>query len=203
MARKPDLAEVAMRLVRVLGADECVLVGGLAVGAHGYVRATGDIDLIVKASLESVRARLKRNGIPASLHRGDPTEGDFPCLKGTLAGVPFDIMPPLVPLDWQRAVRVSIRPDVTLPIVDLEGLIRLKLRAQGPRDLLDVAALVRRHPEELPAAREMSEAYGVADKLEVWLNDPRLEAEIPARPARRPRRKRAAPRRGKPPAGSR
>jgi hypothetical protein len=202
MARKPDLADVAMRLVRVVGADECVLVGGLAVGAHGYVRATGDIDLIVKASLESVRARLKRNGITASLHRGDPTEGDFPCLKGIVAGVPFDIMPPLVPLDWRLAVRVSIRPDVTLPIVDLEGLIRLKLRAQGPRDLLDVAALVRRHPEELPAAREMSEAYGVADELEVWLNDPRLEAETPARPARRPRRKQAASR-GKPPAGSR
>jgi hypothetical protein len=196
MARRPDLAEIAMRLVRVLGADECVLVGGLAVAAHGYVRATGDIDLIVKASLESVRARLKRNGIAARLHRGNLKEGDFPCLKGSLAGVPFDIMPPLVPLDWQRAVRVSLRPDMTLPIVDLEGLIRLKLRAHGPRDLLDVAVLVRRHPEELPAAREMSEAYGVADKLEVWLNDPRLEAEAPARPAR-PTRKRATPRRGK------
>ena len=171
-----------------------MLVGGLAVGAHGYVRATADVDLIVKASLESVRSRLKRDGIATSLHRGDPTKGDFPCLKGTLDGVPFDIMPPLVPLDWQRAVRVPIRPDVTLPIVDLEGLIRLKLRAQGARDLLDVAALVRRHPEELQAARETSEAYGVADKLEVWLNDPRLAAEMPAT---RSRRKPAAPRRGK------
>jgi hypothetical protein len=194
MARKPDLEAVALRLVRVLGADECVLVGGLAVAAHGYVRATADVDLMVKKSLESVRARLKRNGIPAGLHRGGPTEGDFPCLKGTVAGVPFDIMPPLVPLDWQRALQVPIRPNVTLPIVDLEGLIRLKLRAQGPRDLLDVAALVRRHPEELHAAQEMSEAYGVADKLEVWLNDPRLEAEMPAKPARRPRRKRPSAR---------
>jgi hypothetical protein len=115
-------------------------------------------------------------------------------LKGTVAGVAFDIMPPLVPLDWQRAVRVRIRPNEMLPIVDLEGLIRLKLRAHGPRDLLDVAALVRCHPEELDAAREMSEAYGVADKLEVWLNDPRLEAEMPAT---RTRRKPGAPRRAK------
>jgi hypothetical protein len=158
------------------------------------VRATADVDLIVKGSLESVRARLKRNGITARLHRGDPTEGDFPCLKGTVAGVAFDIMPPLVPLDWQRAVRVRIRPNEMLPIVDLEGLIRLKLRAHGPRDLLDVAALVRCHPEELDAAREMSEAYGVADKLEVWLNDPRLEAKMPAT---RTRRKPGAPRRAK------
>jgi hypothetical protein len=44
-------------------------------------------------------------------------------------------------------------------------------------------------------AREMSEAYGVADKLEVWLSDPRLEAEMPAR---RPTSKRATPRRRKP-----
>jgi hypothetical protein len=194
MARRPDLEQVALRLVRVLGGDECMLVGGLAVGAHGYVRATADVDLIVKASLESVRSRLKRDGIAATLHRGDPTAGDFPCLKGTLDGVPFDIMPPLVPLDWKRAVQVPIRAGMTLPIVDLEGLIRLKLRAQGPRDLLDVAALVRRHPEELQAARETSEAYGVADKLEVWLNDPRLEAEMPAT---RTRRKPGAPRRGK------
>jgi hypothetical protein len=203
MARRPDLENVALRLVRILGADECMLVGGLAVGAHGYVRATADVDLIVKGSLGSVRARLKRNGIQASLHRGHPAEGDFPCLKGTLAGVPFDIMPPLVSLDWQRAVRVPVGQNEALPIVDLGGLIRLKLRAQGPRDLLDVAALVRRHPEERHAARELSEAYGVADKLEVWLSDPRLEAETPAMPARRPGRKRAAPRRGKPPARSR
>jgi hypothetical protein len=63
-------------------------------------------------------------------------------------------------------------------VVDLEGLIRLKLKAQGPKDLLDVAALTLKHPEALQIAREVAAAYRVADKLEVWLKDPRLRAEV-------------------------
>ena len=104
MARKPDLAEIAIRLVRVLGADECVLVGGLAVGAHGYVRATGDVDLIVKASLESVRARLKRNGIQASLHRGDPMQKAEQIAPGGLKqfGKPLDLATNTPEADQER-----------------------------------------------------------------------------------------------------
>jgi hypothetical protein len=191
MARKLDLEKVAVRLARILGPDDCLLVGGLAVGAHGYVRATKDVDFIVNTSLEIVVTRLRKRGISGTLRRGDPREGDFPCVKGTVDGIPFDIMPPLVPLDWGRAAKMPMGRGVTLRVVDLEGLIRLKLRAQGPRDLLDVAALVLQHPEQLDLVREMAVAYRVADKLEVWLKDPRLNAELldvrkqRSRPARR------------------
>jgi len=67
---------------------------------------------------------------------------------------------------------------LTIQVVDLEGLIRLKLRAGGPRDVLDVAALVLRHPQHLDLARELAVAYRAADKLEIWLKDPRLKAEM-------------------------
>jgi hypothetical protein len=178
MARRLDLEKAAVKLARILGPDDCLLVGGMAVGAHGYVRATKDVDFIVNFGLESARARLERHGISSTLKRADPMEGDFSCVKGSVAGVPFDVMPPLVQLDWSRSVKLPMAKGVTIQVVDLEGLIRLKLRAGGPRDLLDVAALVLRHPQHLALAREMAVAYHVADKLEIWLKDPRLKAEM-------------------------
>jgi hypothetical protein len=178
MARALDLRKAAVHLARLLGPGNCLLVGGMAVGAHGYVRATKDVDFVVRVKLDEVRARLERQGIRVTLTRGNPLEGDFPCVKGTLDGVPFDVMPPLVLLDWEQAVEMPMGRGATLRVVSLEGLIRLKVRAQGPRDLLDVAALVLQHPEHLPLARELGTAYGVADKLEIWLRDPRLKAEL-------------------------
>lgn len=178
MPRRRDLEKAAIELARMLGPDDCLLVGGMAVGAHGYVRATKDVDFIVKPPLESAQARLGEQGLASTLKRGDPMEGNFPCLKGNVHGVPFDVMPPLVRLDWERSVKLPMTKRVTIQVVDLEGLIRLKVRASGPRDLLDVAALVLRHPEHLALARETAAAYRVADKLEIWLSDPRLQAEV-------------------------
>lgn len=39
-----DLERVAFRLAEILG-DDGVLVGALAVAAHGFIRATSDVDL--------------------------------------------------------------------------------------------------------------------------------------------------------------
>jgi hypothetical protein len=180
MVRAPDLRKAAVHLAQLLGPEDCLLVGGMAVGAYGYVRATKDVDLVVRLKLDAVRAQLQRQGIRVTLTRGDPLEGDFPCLKGTVDGVPFDVMPELISLDWERAVQMPMGRGATLQVVSLEGLIRLKVRAQGPRDLLDVAALALRHPEHLQLARELGAAYRVADKLEMWLRDPRLKAEMEA-----------------------
>jgi Nucleotidyl transferase AbiEii toxin, Type IV TA system len=194
MARVPDLRKAAVHLARLMGPDDCMLVGGMAVGAYGYVRATRDVDFVVRVSLEEVVARLAKQHISTTRTRGDTLEGDFPRVKGMLDGVPFDVMPPLVSLDWERVVEMPMGKGITLKVVSLEGLIRLKMRAQGPRDLLDVAALVTQHPEQLGLAKELATAYRVADKLDVWRRDPRLKAELegpgPAK-ASRSRRRRA------------
>jgi hypothetical protein len=164
-------------LARVLGEDG-LLVGGLAVGAHGYVRATRDVDFVARTPLSELRKRLDDQGIPAILTRGDVLEGDFPCLRGTLGGVRFDILPPLVPLVWDRAITLSMGKGTTLRVVDLEGLLRLKFRAGGPRDLMDAAALVLIHPQQQRPARELATAYRVAEWFETWLADPRLRTEV-------------------------
>ena len=56
-----SLEDVAIRVAAALGEDECVLIGGLAVGAHGYVRATTDVDFVVR-DLDAASKRLRERG---------------------------------------------------------------------------------------------------------------------------------------------
>lgn len=194
--RRSNLERVAVRVARTLGERDCILVGGLAVGAHGYVRATTDVDFITRLPLTEACARLKAHGFAAELRRGDVLEGDFPCVKATVDGTRVDVMPPIVAIEWERAIELPIGRRVRLRVVDLAGLIRLKMRAGGPKDLMDVAALALQHPEHRDLARELATAYRAMDRLETWLSDPRLKREAVEGGRPRPRvRKRRAPRR--------
>jgi inorganic triphosphatase YgiF len=67
---------------------------------------------------------------------------------------------------------------MVLRIVDLDGLLRLKLRAGGPQDLMDAAHLILQHPDRIATAREAARAYRLEDKLDVWLNDPRTRSQV-------------------------
>ncbi|MGH9333586.1 MAG: hypothetical protein ACRD21_07545, partial [Vicinamibacteria bacterium] len=111
--------------MEALSDPESALIGGLAVSAHGYVRATRDVDVLVAISLEEARRRLASRGIEARIRRGDFFEGDFPVLKGTVGGVPFDVVSRLVPFEAARACTVDAA-GLELRVVDLETLARLK-----------------------------------------------------------------------------
>ena len=165
--------EAASRLARILG-DAGVLVGGLAVSAHGHVRATDDVDFVTKLDPREVRRRLTRLGIESRLARGDDGDREPPwAVTGTIGGVRFDILPALVPIYWTRTIAARLPDGVILRVVDLEGLIRLKIRSGGHKDLWDVAALLRVHPSHLEVALRVAEAYGCRDELERWLHDRR------------------------------
>jgi hypothetical protein len=145
------LVRASARLLRALGKGDAAIVGGMAVNAYGYLRATRDVDVIVNLHLAEARRRLHQHGITTTLMRGDVRDGDFTCLKGVLGptgrgAVPFDILPPLVPLDPTLFVEVEVAGQ-TLAIIDLPGLLRLKLRAGGIKDLYDIAVLVSLRPE--------------------------------------------------------
>jgi hypothetical protein len=118
--------------------------------------------------------------VKARLHRGDVMEGDFPCLRGALGGVPFDVIPPLVAIDWERG-RVALESgDVRLRVVPLDALLGLKLKAQGPKDLMDAAMLALLHPEMRTTALDLAQAYRAADRFRFWLEDPRLARDAKA-----------------------
>ncbi len=174
--RRTGLPRAAVRLARILGTDECLLVGGLAVGVHGYVRATDDLDFITRQPLAEAREKLRNRGIETRLLRGDVHDGGFSCVKGEIDGIPFDVLPPLVPVAWDRAIPLDIGGG-TLNVVDLDALLQLKFRAGGPLDLLDAARLVLLHPENEARARELATAYRALDRFESWLYDPRIRAQ--------------------------
>ena len=49
MRRRPArFVRVARRIAEALGPEECLLAGGLAVMAYGFVRATRDVDLLTR-----------------------------------------------------------------------------------------------------------------------------------------------------------
>lgn len=194
MKRPPDLLGTATRLVEVIGPEHCVIVGALAVAAHGYVRATVDVDLICRLSLAEVVTRLRGAGIEATLKKGDILEGDFSCVKGTLDDVPFDVLPPLVMLRWEQAETLSLEGR-ELKVVDLEALFRLKMRAGGPKDLIDAAMLALIHPEEKEKAVAAAAAYRLQDHFLRLLENPRLQAQAREQRAG-PRRRRSSKRRG-------
>jgi len=174
----------------MIEADSCALVGALAAAVHGYVRATRDVDLVTRIPLTEARKRLARHGVKAVLKHGDVLKGDFSCIKGVLEGIEFDVLPPLVPIEWENAADVPLAGGDKLKVVDLRTLIHLKLRAGGPQDVLDVVMLLQRRPEHLARARELATGYRVTDRLESFLSDPRIRAKVPRRSAQHERRSR-------------
>jgi hypothetical protein len=95
------------------------------------VRATADVDLLTRLPLAEAQQRLEAGGIRGGITHGDVFEGDFACLKVRCSGVRVDVLPPLVPIAWEKGI--ELRTKSRLRVVDLEGLLRLKLRPRGRR----------------------------------------------------------------------
>jgi hypothetical protein len=182
-----SLKHVALHIAEVIGREDCMLIGAMAVAAHGYPRATKDVDLITRLPLMRARLRLVTAGVKAVLRSGHTLDGDFSCIRGTWGGVPYDVLPQLVPIDWDNAPEVVLAPKRALRVVDLDDLLALKLRAQGPQDLLDVAMLILTHPAERERAFALAEAYRVRDRLETFLASARVVRSHAARATPTPR----------------
>jgi hypothetical protein len=104
------------------------LAGGLAVGAHGYVRATSDVYFLV--------------GEEAFDHQG-PLVAFKPGVPIEVDGVRIDYLSP-VSLGPQLEEVLDHPPmNEGLAIVPIEVLIYMKLAAKRRRDLVDVIELVK------------------------------------------------------------
>ena len=188
MARA-SLLRAASRILAALGESEGALIGGLAVSAHGYVRATRDVDILVAIPLDEARRRLSARGIASRIRRRDFFEGDFPVLKGYAGSVPFDIVSQLVPLEADRVQSLEIGT-LTLRIVDFETLARLKLKAGSPKDLWDLAMLILMDPARRPSTFDLAASNPeLAERLRSYVDDPRAQREAAERALDVPRRR--------------
>ena len=132
-------------------------IGAFAVIAHGYVRATADIDIVARQDRENLKrlaaafadlqARLR--GVDADLLDTDPTDLD------TLAnGASFALDTAAGPVNYlndvpgagnyadlrARSVETSAA-GVVVHVIGLDDLIRIKRTSGRPQDLRDIANL--------------------------------------------------------------
>jgi predicted nucleotidyltransferase len=145
---------------------EFLIIGGVAVGFHGYVRATKDVD-IVPAPDSGNLARLARvlGALDAQIEGAeefkddelpDPLDPEALALGGnwvlrTRLGR-FDIMQ-WIGDDalWARLSPAAIETEVgglTVKVVSYDGLVALKEHAGRPEDLLDLQRLREARGEE-------------------------------------------------------
>jgi hypothetical protein len=141
-----------------------VVIGGIAVLAHGHPRATFDLDFVAEltaenmqrlaVALEELGARIR--GVDAALLEVNPTD-PAQLASGanwtlvTDAGW-LDFMPGAEGVrDYAEIVAdaVTVR-DGTFRVVGLDDLIRMKRTSGRDKDLDDIAALTRREHPELP-----------------------------------------------------
>lgn len=104
------------------------LAGGLAVGAHGYVRATTDVDFLVGDEA------FERHGPIVAFKPGVPIEVD---------GVRVDYLSPASLGAQLNDVLDHPTVNEGLAIVPVEVLIYMKLVARRRRDMVDVVELVK------------------------------------------------------------
>jgi hypothetical protein len=143
-----------------------LVVGGVAVNAHGYMRMTRDLDLVVQLVPENIRAAMAalaqlgyRPMVPVSLEDLENSrirqswaeEKNMIVLKLWSDDHPRTPMDLFIqePFDYEReseaAITFQITQEIGLPIISRECLIRMKKDLGRPQDLADVAEL-----EKLP-----------------------------------------------------
>ena len=151
-------------IVRALNAAgvRYLVVGGLAVVAHGFVRFTADVDLVLDLDEQNLRRAIAAFTSLDYRPRAPVAIGEFldpatragwvrekgltvfslysPAHQATevdvFAEAPFDFASA-----YQRAVRAEVAPDVAATFASLDDLILLKKRAGRPQDVLDIERL--------------------------------------------------------------
>jgi hypothetical protein len=128
------------------------VVGGVAVNAHGYVRATNDLDIFIRPTEENARAAyhaLRELGVPLEgLEPSDllndedhlrfgPDEDHIDILA-SIGEMPFDQV-------WRNRLVTEVG-GLSIPFISRSDLIQNKLQVGRLRDLADAEELTRLSP---------------------------------------------------------
>ncbi|MBI5710941.1 MAG: hypothetical protein HZC42_11665 [Candidatus Eisenbacteria bacterium] len=142
-----------------------LVVGGLAVVVHGFVRFTADVDLVLDPERDSMRRAIDALSGLGYRPRAPVALGDFADPekrrawireKGLTVFSVFSREHPAteidlfveIPFDFARvyasAARFEVAPGIAATFVSLADLIEMKRKAGRPQDLQDVAELESR-----------------------------------------------------------
>lgn len=128
---------------------EFLLIGGHALGVHGYYRATDDLDLWVRPSpsnASKVWHALTLYGAPLAEHR--VVQEDFAVPNNVYQiGLPpnrIDILTSIAGVEFDSAWsnrEVRKVAGLEVPVIGREDLIKNKISSGRPQDVLDVKKL--------------------------------------------------------------
>ena len=124
-----------------------LLVGAYAMAAHGYPRATMDIDLWVMPSPDNARAvlrTLRKFGAPLHGLTIDDLQKDDTIFQIGIAPRRIDIITGVSGLQFDKAFAQSLEIDIEglkIHYPSLDDLIRNKKASGRTKDLADVEAL--------------------------------------------------------------
>jgi len=176
--RAGQSALLLLDVVEVLQREKIdyAVIGAFALSAHGVVRASTDVDVLLfttQQHLTKLRERFRRAGFDTELRHGDaddpiPTmlilsdsHHNHVDLLGGLRGMD--------PAIFSRTIEVPFM-GVNLRIVGREDFIAMKCFAGGPQDILDAQSAYRsaQGPVDLDLLRAVARRFGrdAADKLE-------------------------------------
>jgi hypothetical protein len=162
----PDRVFDAQEILRVLAVHQVdfLVVGAVAVQAHGYIRSTLDLDIVARPSvlnlsrlaeaLADLEAEPRKTR--AQMRLADPRwlkrapvvplvtrAGWFDVLNVESTGRPYDEL-------LAGALIIELR-GLKVAVVGLRDLIRMKKATGRPQDLADIEALTR--PDDTPPDR--------------------------------------------------
>ena len=140
--------QISLLRAFLAGNVEFAVVGGMAVNAHGYVRATNDLDVFIRLTQENARAAfmaLSAAGMPLEGFEASDLLVDEEHLRFGAIEDHIDILASIgeMPFDqvWRNRVESSI-DGLTLPFISREDLIENKKQVGRLRDLADVEELI-------------------------------------------------------------
>lgn len=129
---------------------EFIIVGAYALAAHGFPRATGDMDVWIKPNEKNskkVYKVLARFGAPINEIRED--EFSQPGLIFQIGVVPrrIDIITKIDAVEFDEADSDKIFVDIDdlkIPVLSIDKLIKNKMATGREKDLLDAKLLKKR-----------------------------------------------------------
>jgi hypothetical protein len=104
------------------------LAGGLAVGAHGYIRATTDVDFLVG------QEAFEHHGLLVTFKPGVPIEVD---------GIRIDYLSSDSLGSQMEDILDQAEISEGVAVISIEGLIYMKLVARRRKDMVDIIELIK------------------------------------------------------------
>ena len=134
---------------------EYAVVGGVAVNAHGYVRATNHLDIFIRPTEENARAAfavLQALGVPLLGFEPNDLLNDEENLRFGPSENHVDILASIgeMPFDqvWRNRIHAEVE-GLSIPFICKSDLIESKRQTGRLRDLADIEELSR-IPEKGP-----------------------------------------------------